>query len=334
MDSRRTTSISTTDGTFPQLIVYEGTNMAAFPSWAWGTTNGARWLAGNFFDAPGPRYVQFSATADTSYQFQVVGGWRSSFALKLTATNVPLFFVQPQDCTVSPYGSAFFWAYANLPHKGGPWSSTPLVGFQWAFNGVPIPGETYPCLLIHGVTTNNAGTYTMIASNAAGITVSAPAILTVTDTNPVPKLLALPPGGSSQLPFTLTAEAGRWYKTESSTDLQNWVDPNFILPTNSSSLLSVSKLGPNHFVRASLDVPTEVCVAQLKQMRAALQIFAVENALSVTAPYSLGDLQPYIPLNAYGFLPWCPEDGIYAPGATVTNVPWCNIGHGHYIVDP
>jgi hypothetical protein len=318
-----------------QLIVYEGTNTAAYPNWGVPNWN---FLTGNYFDTPGHRYVQFSATAGTSHQFQVVGGWggdwKFPFALKLTATNVPLFFVQPQDGTVSPYGSAFFWAYANLPHKYI-WLDSPMVGFQWAFNGVPIPGETYPCLLIHGVTTNNAGTYTMIASNAAGITVSAPAILTVTDTNPVPHLAALPPGGSSQLPFTLTAEAGRWYKIESSEDLQNWINPTWILPTNTTTSFSVSRLGPTHFVRASLDVPTEVCVAQLKQMKVALQIFTVENALADMATYALADLQPYIPSVGYGHIPYCPNpDGIYAPGACVTNAPTCSTGHGHYLTDP
>jgi hypothetical protein len=305
------------------LEIFQGTNLNALTH-----------VGGSSLQPPFGRFAQFSATAGVTYQIQVAGSWTSSLSFKLTATKSPVFLIQPQSCVVSPYGSAFFSAFANVPR---PWINT----YQWTFNGVPIPNphafpsnQTYPYLLIHGVTTNNAGTYSVIASNAAGTTESATVTLTVTDTNPVPQIAALRPNNSTQLPFTLKAEPGRWYEIEVSQDLQNW-NPSWIQATNPSSLLSVSRLGPNHFVRASLNVPSDVCVAQLKQMRAACAIYAIFNKWSPSATYVFTDLMPYVPLTEWGSLPPCPEGGEYWAGATITNPPSCSLsGHGHYLVDP
>src|SRR5439155_1445237 len=84
------------------LWVYSGTNLT-----------GLTLLDANTFDNPSGRYVAFAATAGTSYQFRVVGTWYRSFALQLTATNPPVILKQPQDCAVSPYGSAFFSTIAS-----------------------------------------------------------------------------------------------------------------------------------------------------------------------------------------------------------------------------
>jgi hypothetical protein len=301
--------------------VYEGTNL-----------NSLTRVNGDIFDVPAGRYAEFSAAAGVSYQIQVAGRWTSGFSLKLTATNSPVFLIQPQSCTVSPYGSAFFFAFDNVPIWGD--HGNRFNAYQWTFNGVPIPNQTYPCLVIHGVTTNQAGNYSVIASNSAGLTESAIVTLTVTDTNPVPRIAALRPNNPTQLPFTMNAEPGRWYEIQSSQDLQNWVSPSWMQATNPFSLLSVPRLGPTHFVRASLNAPTDVCVAQLKQLRAACAIYAIVNKFSPMATYALVNLTPYVPLTPEGFLFPCPEGGTYSAGATVTNGPTCNISHGHYLVDP
>src|SRR5690349_5525445 len=86
------------------LSVFSGTNLNTLSSL--GLYDSAA------FTKPPCGYVKFPATAGTSYQIGVaaytngcVGG---PFTLQLTATNPPIFIVQPQNCTVSPYGSAFF----------------------------------------------------------------------------------------------------------------------------------------------------------------------------------------------------------------------------------
>jgi hypothetical protein len=298
------------------LYTYTGTNLNALTDGSW-----------NSFDGPPGRYVTFSATAGVSYQIRVYGVWRGPFTLKLTATNSPVFLRQPQDCVVSPHGSALFSTIA-APLES--WR-----GYQWTFNGIPIPGERYPALLIHNVSTNQAGSYSVIISNSGGMMESAAAILTVTDTNPVPRITALPPANPALLSFSLTGEGGRWFKYESSQDLQNWVNPAWIQPTNATSLLSVPRFAPIHFVRASLNASTDVCVAQLKRMRAAYDLIAIDQKFPWNSPVALWQIAPLIPLTSQGLLPPCPEGGTYsAPGAILDN-PTCSIhGRGHEINGP
>lgn len=298
------------------LAVYTGTNLNALSG-----------VEGNLFDAPPGRYLAFSAVAGASYQFRVYGGWAGLFTLKLIATNPPVFLKHPQDCVVSPHGSALFSAHAaGLPSW---WA------YQWTFNGIPIPGERYPTLVIHNVSSNQAGSYSVIATNSGGMTESVAAILTVTETNPVPRIAALSPSSPALLSFSLTGEGGRWYEYESSQDLQHWVNPAWIQPTNATTFLSVPRLGPTHFVRASLNASTDVCVAQLKRMREAYAMYAIEYRYPSSAAVPWWYIEPFIPLTSQGLLPPCPEGGIYSGPSTILGNPTCSIhGRGHEITDP
>jgi hypothetical protein len=298
-----------------RLAIYSGTNFGGL-------------TAINYLYPPVGRYMTFDATAGTAYQIQVIGTDTQPFTAQLTATNPPVFVFQPKDCTVSPYGSAVFSAMASEP----PYPSTSRNTYQWYFNGVPLPGQTFPSLLIHGVTTNQAGTYSVTASNIGGVMAGGSATLTVTDTNPVPRLAVLPPNGPN-LRFNLTGEPGRWYKVESSTNLQNWTNASWLQLTEPTTLVSIQRLGPTHFVRASLDAPTDVCIAQLKQMRWAGRIFMIETMQPEVATVGISDIVPYLPITNYS-PPFCPEDGIYSSNWTVTNRPTCTLefqGRGHLI---
>jgi hypothetical protein len=283
------------------------------------------------FIGPAGRYVRFVATAGTSYQIQVAGSHLEQFSLQLTATNAPVFIFQPQNCTVSPYGSAFFSAMASGPRT---FLYPPVTTYQWFFNGIPIAGQTSPSFLVHGVTTNQAGSYSVIASNADGTAQSTVATLAVTDTNPVPQIAAFRPTNPNLISFTLTGEVGRWYQIESSPNLQNWTNPIWIQLTNATSVISIPRLGVSHFIRVSLDVPTDVCVAQLKQMRWAQTVYAIEKEKSETDSYGLVDLRPYVPLNSEGNISPCPEGAYYASGGNLTNAPTCSLhARGHWIPD-
>src|SRR5438093_739662 len=271
-------SISSTN---TALYAYTGTDL-----------NGLTLLDTNSFDAPLGRYVFFSASPGASYQFRVAGGWGRPFALQLTATNPPVFLAQPQDCAVSPYGSAFLSAIATGLRSNG-WQNVSAAKYQWTFNGVPIPGQTAPSLVIYNVTTNPWGGYSVIASNAGGLTESAAVTVTVTETNPVPRLAAVSASNPALLSFSLTGEGRRWYKIESSRDLKTWTIAGSVQNTNETSFFSVPRLVPRHFLRASLNAPTDACVAQLKQLRAAQYMVAIENRLPASSWVALDQLKPY-----------------------------------------
>lgn len=299
------------------VAVYTGANLNAL-------TEGAF----TYFAKPPGRYLQFNATAGIAYQIRVVGSDTQPFSFQLTATNHPIFIVQPTDCVVSPYGSAFFSAIATKPY------GYPKTVYQWYFNGVPIARQTSPSLIIHGVTTNQAGTYSVTASNYNGFAQGGSATLTVADTNPVPRLALLPLINPNFVQFNLMGEPGRWYLVESCTNLQNWINPVWLQLTNPTTLVSIQRLAPNHFVRASLDVPTDVCIAQLKQMQWGVALFAIENYKQESDTYGLGDVEYYVPLNSSGQIFPCPEGAYYASGGGVTNSPTCSLhARGHVIPD-
>ena len=67
--------------------------------------------------------------------------------------------------------------------------------YQWRFNGFNLPGKTATNLLINPVTTNDAGSYTVVVTNISGSITSAPASLTVI-TQPV---ITTPPQSQSNL---------------------------------------------------------------------------------------------------------------------------------------
>jgi len=53
------------------------------------------------------------------------------------------------------------------------------LGYQWYFNGSAISGQTSPTYLNGNATAGNAGSYTVVVSDAAGSTTSNAATLTV-----------------------------------------------------------------------------------------------------------------------------------------------------------
>jgi pectate lyase len=61
---------------------------------------------------------------------------------------------------------------------------TEPIACQWSYNNVPIPGAMSLTLVLTNVQTTNSGSYTLTASNSAGVAMST-AILTVTPTIPV-----------------------------------------------------------------------------------------------------------------------------------------------------
>jgi hypothetical protein len=300
------------------LEVFSGTDLASLQG-----------LDGTSFDVPAGRYSKFMAGAGSNYQFRVSGYWPGTVSAQLTASTNPVIIQQPQNCTVSPYGSASFYVIA---------AGIPKTTNQWLFNEVPIPGETAPSLVVRNVVTNNAGNYSVIVSNSGGATESPAAVLTVTDTNPLPRVTALRPTNASTAPFLLTGEPGRWYRFEVTSNVFNWPQvfgsqfiSSFAQATNTTNFYTTLRTNAQQtYVRVTLSSNTDICVAQLKRLRAARDLYAIGNKQSPLSSYTLSVLKPYVRIEPAGNLPACPAGGTYSVGATITNSPSCSlpsIGH-------
>jgi hypothetical protein len=89
-----------------------------------------------------------------------------------SALQPPAIITQPQDQTVNTGNSTAFSVVVS--------GSAPL-SYQWLFNGVSLVGATNPSLGLSSITTNQAGSYSVVITNAAGSATSASATLTVNE---------------------------------------------------------------------------------------------------------------------------------------------------------
>ena len=129
--------------------------------------------------------ADFFVRAGTSYQMEVDSsgsGGRIVLRLYYTTPSPPVFDTQPASLTVAAGDSAYLYAHASGPVP---------ISYQWRKDGVDLVGQTNTYLYIYGVQTNQAGTYTVVASNAIGSVASAAAVLTVII--PPPALIVIYP---------------------------------------------------------------------------------------------------------------------------------------------
>src|SRR5204862_8284694 len=122
-----------------------------------------------------------------------VGIATSQSAFLVVTQQAPVILVQPVDRTVFGGETATFTVTA---------SAVPAPTYQWRRNGALVPGSG-PTLTLSNVSRNNAGAYSVVVSNLAGIVTSDPAVLTV---QYLPPVITIPPisqivaaGGSAVL---------------------------------------------------------------------------------------------------------------------------------------
>jgi len=134
---------------------------------------------GNIYGTVTATLIVGSVTPQDAGSYSVVvtniaGSVTSTDAL-LVPVLLPAITTSPEDQAVAAGMDVTFTASAT--------GTLPLF-YQWNFNGVPIPGATDITYTRLGVQAADAGTYSLIVSNAAGAAASDGALLTV-NTGPI-----------------------------------------------------------------------------------------------------------------------------------------------------
>ena len=99
-----------------------------------------------------------------------IGGSTTSNILSLTVITPPTIVTSPAGANVAAGGSLTFSVGAT--------GTTPF-SYQWRKNGANLNGETRAVLTLSNIETANAGTYSVVVTNAAGSATSGGAVLTV-----------------------------------------------------------------------------------------------------------------------------------------------------------
>ncbi|HEY1806589.1 MAG TPA: immunoglobulin domain-containing protein [Terracidiphilus sp.] len=94
----------------------------------------------------------------------------------------PSFTVQPMPVTMAAGQTASFYAAAI---------GNSAVTYQWELNGVPIAGATDQYLEVANVSPSNVGSYTCIATDAAGSTASSMALLALSTSTDLSRIINL-----------------------------------------------------------------------------------------------------------------------------------------------
>ena len=142
-------------------------------------------------------------------QYRVVAtnalGSAASLPVILSVSDIdvaPSITTHPASLSVANGNDAVFAVVAH---------GTEALSYQWRFNGANIAGANSAVLRIYGATGANAGSYSVVVSNAAGNATSTAALLTVTDGIPTaiaPSIVTQPSDVSVNAGNTATFAVG------------------------------------------------------------------------------------------------------------------------------
>ncbi len=126
----------------------------------------------------GQTLVLTNAMATDSGSYDVIvgnsSGTNTSPALTVTVnpSSAPIIVMQPAPALATNYVGGFVTFVASV-------NGTQPIQLQWRHNGVNIPNATASSLTLASLQAGEAGSYTLVASSALGVTNSLPAVLTV-----------------------------------------------------------------------------------------------------------------------------------------------------------
>ena len=139
----------------------------------------------------------FAATAFDATGIESDFSNETNYSVPTTSTNQPPSIAsQPASQTVVEGGNVSFSVTAN--------GDAPL-SYQWRRNGSNVAGATGAALSLTGVTTNQAGNYTVVVNNSVGSVTSSAAVLTVTPAPPTAGQLSVNKSGSGTVSPDLTS---------------------------------------------------------------------------------------------------------------------------------
>jgi uncharacterized repeat protein (TIGR01451 family) len=156
-------------------------------------------------------------TGPDSFSFRVFDGWTSSAPATVSISVLPIapsILLQPQPARVMAGQMAVFTVNAT---------GSPLLSYQWHFNGAVLAGATGATLTLTNVQTDAAGTYSVSITNGGGTVTSDPAALTVArPALATPPALETPALATNGFSFQFAVPAGATYVIRASTNLHHW----------------------------------------------------------------------------------------------------------------
>jgi uncharacterized repeat protein (TIGR03803 family) len=152
-----------------------------------------------------------------------IAGSATSSNATLTVNVPPAITGQPQSASTAIGSNVSFTVTAT---------GTAPLGFQWRYNGTNIQHATSSAYICTNIQPQNAGSYSVVASNIAGTLASADAVLTVTQ----PILLqfnsvTLMPGSQIQLQ---ASGPPAHYAIDVTTNFVNWAELTNFTTTNTT----------------------------------------------------------------------------------------------------
>ncbi len=175
------------------------------------TITNAAFAASNVFVGYWDAYVSISDNPNLSF------GLVDNVRVEVPAV-APVITTQPQCASVWPGSDVRF----SITTTG-----TLTLGYQWQFNGTNLNGATASTCSRTNVQMNDAGTYSVVVSNIAGIVVSTGAVLVVVQPTP-PRFDGLNVLPNGQLRLEAGCLPGH-YALETTTNLVHWTElTNFV----------------------------------------------------------------------------------------------------------
>lgn len=160
-------------------------------------------------------FSALAAVAAGSYQVVVTNavGSVTSTSVTLAVQMAPVFTTQPVSQTVNSGSNVRLTAVVE---------GSPQPTLQWRKNGLPIAGATLLSLKLFSVNLADGGSYTLVATNSEGTTISREAILTVASTSKNPSSGSPKKGGASATEFGLIASAPTYLGNDDSSRVVNF----------------------------------------------------------------------------------------------------------------